>query len=157
VGQCENGVGIAGADERTGYVDGGWDERCRFVDSESPELTRDPVAPGNVPASENTHDDRVAETLSRFSQGLRHGAVPRPLSLDETLELGFLYGFRELCLIELWKILPLGSPIVGDRLQRLLREISAGKHALIGRAGRCRIGKTFALRDRNALPALFGD
>ncbi len=112
---------------------------------------------GNVPASENTHDDRVAEILPRFGQGLRHGAVPRQLSLDETLEFGFLHGFRELCLVGFRKVRPLGGPIGGATLQRLLREISAGKHALIGHAGRCRIGKTFALRDRNALPSLLAD
>src|SRR5262249_27492843 len=99
----------------------------------------------------------VAEILPGFGQGLCHGAVPRQLSLDEMLEFGFLHGFRELCLIEFRKIRPLSDPIGSARLERLLYEISAPKHALIGHAGRCGIGKTFALRDRNALPSLLAD
>src|SRR6266481_7903030 len=72
-------------------------------------------------------------------------------------EFGFLHDFRELCLTEWRKVRPLGGRVGDVRLRRLLREISANKHALIGHAGRCGIGKTFALRDRDALPSVLAD
>ena len=58
-----------------------------FIDSESPELTRNPVPSGDVPVSQHAYDATALRILPRFGQGFRHGAVPRQLSLDDVLEL----------------------------------------------------------------------
>src|SRR5262249_27609254 len=87
-------------------------------------------------------------------QRLRHGAVPGQLSLDEPFELRLLDGFRQRRLVGLGRARRLIAGGIGARWHCLLDEVDVSKLTLIGRTGRSRVGKTFALRGRNTLPPL---
>src|SRR4029077_3912721 len=108
-----------------------------------------------MPGSQNSYDGRVGELALGVCQCLRHGAVPGQLSLDETFEFGLLHRFLDRRLVGLRHARPLrAGKGIGTRRYGLLDEIDVRKLTLVGRTGWSRVGKTFALRRRHALPPL---